>query len=321
MRIKKRYLWIGLAVVFVVGIVLFSPLRCSIPLLSSGCEKKIEEVEKINPAQTSFSIDERGFVKFPARSEILFSRQNHSETDNVTISKIMFKSRDHTIYGLLVLPKKVNKALPGMVLIPGAGVSKESELALATNISSLGVAVLTYDQRGTGETKGAPEDMQQQYDLYRQGLEPQSYFMIYDALRAYDLLASADFVDKNHIVMAGESLGGRNALIATALEENIKGALIMSSAGFGLQSTGNSEADKFLQSIDPDYYIASIYPRKIVFMHNEQDKTVPIGAAAMTYNRAPGEKRFVAVNDTSCNHGYCESMYLGMLAGMEFLYN
>ncbi len=54
-------------------------------------------------------------------------------------------------------------------------------------------------------------------------------------------------------------------------------------------------------------------------MHNFYDKIIPLSSALTTFEKAQEPKQFVLVNDTACNHGYCDSMYDGLVEGMDFL--
>jgi acetyl esterase/lipase len=145
------------------------------------------------------------------------------------------------------------------------------------------------------------------------------HLLVYDALRGYDLLYSAPFVDPDRIIIAGESLGGRIAVIAAAIDRNIAGALAISSAGFDFKPKGDPKKDAFLKSIDSDHYIGLITPRKVVMIHNYYDRIIPIDAAIRTYSKAQEPKQFVLVNDTGCNHGYCDSMYDGLVDALDYL--
>lgn len=265
-------------------------------------------------------VDKNGYLQYPLdRGPILFNRKNYSQTENLTISKIIFKSRNIDIYGFLILPKKSSDLMPGVVLLPGAGVSKESELELAKKIAELGAAVVTIDQRGIGETMGRIADLDEDYAAFLKAQEPYQHLLIYDALRAYDLLYSAPFVDPDRIAIVGESLGGRIAIIAAAIDRNIKGALAISAAGFDFKGGPDQTKNVFLKSIDADHYVILITPRKLVMMHNTYDRNVPLSSAIKTFSKAQEPKQFVLVNDTSCNHGYCDSMYDGLVDALDYL--
>ena len=320
MKIKKKHMYAGLFIV--------SLLAAALGGYYFSKNKKNESAK--NKAKPDFSadkvdnilwlVDKDGYLVYPLnRGDIKFRRDNYSQTENLTVSKVIYESRRGNIYGLLVLPKYAQDLMPGVVLLPGAGVSKESELKLAEKIASLGAAVLTIDQRGVGETGGSFPTLEEDYAGFLEAKEPYQHLMVYDALRAYDLLYSAPFVDPDRIIIAGESLGGRIAIIAAAIDRNVKGVLVISSAGFDFKGGPDPKKNAFLKSIDSDNYIGLIAPRKIVMMHNSYDKNILLKSAANSFLKAQEPKQFVLVNDTSCNHGYCDSMYGGMADALDYL--
>lgn len=313
MKIKKNHLYIGIAVlilILVIGIYYFKIYSAT---------KKIENAHGKNE-NIQWMVDKNGYLYYPLkREQIKFQRTTLNETKDLLISKIIYPSTGADIYGILVLPKNISIQIPGVVLLPGAGVSKESELPLAEKIAKLGIAVLTIDQRGVGETDGKVPSLDEDYASFSASKEPNQHLMVYDALRGFDLIYSAPFVDPDHIIIAGESLGGRIAVIATAIDRNIKGALVISSAGLGFKGGPDKMKNAFVFSIDSDHYISSITPRKLVMIHNIQDRNIPIQSALNSYALAQQPKRFIYVNDTTCNHGYCDSMYDGLAEGLKFV--
>lgn len=312
MKIKKNYLYAGLAaaVILAAALYFFSPLFKPVKL-----QGKPQENDTI-----VWLVDKDGYLSYPLnRGNIKFRRENYAETENLTISKVIFQSTNGNVYGLLVLPKSASELLPGVVLLPGAGVAKESELGLAKEIAGLGAAVLTIDQRGVGETTGKVSSIKQDYIDFLNAKEPSQHLMVYDALRAYDVLYSAPFIDPGRIIIAGESLGGRIAIIAAAIDRNIKGVLAISSAGLDFEETNDTKVNAFLKSIDSDHYLGLITPRKIVMMHNANDRNIPLSFAVSSFSKAHEPKQFVLVNDTGCNHGYCGSMHEGLVDALDYL--
>ena len=312
MKIKKNYLYFGvIAAAVLVGAFFY---------YKTPKESPTTEKDAIKEYSNSWQVDSNGFLSYPLnRGNVLFNRQNYGETDNLTISKIIYQSTNGNIYGLLVLPTTAAKLLPGVVLLPGAGVSKESELNLAKKIALLDAVVLTIDQRGVGETGGNVNSIKQDYLDFLNAKETTQHLMVYDALRAYDLLYNAPFVDSAKIIIAGESLGGRIAVIATAIDKNIEGVLVISSSGLGFEETNDTRVSTFLKSIDSDHYIDLITPRKLVMMHNANDWIIPLSSAINSFQKAQEPKEFVLVNDSTCNHGYCDSMYNGLVDGLKFV--
>jgi dienelactone hydrolase len=309
MKIKKMRLYIGAVIFIALTIAAFYFIKPG---------KETKEIAK-NP-QSNWTVDSNGYLAYPLdRGNVRFSRQDYGTDGNLTIHKVAYQSSNGNVYGLLVLPTTAEELLPGVVLLPGAGVSKESELKLAKKIAWLDAAVLVIDQRGVGETTGKINPIEQDYADFLRGKEPSQHLIVYDALRAYDLMKSAPFTDSGRIIIAGESLGGRVAIIAAAIDRNIDGVLVISSAGLDVEETNNTKVNAFLNSIDSDHYAGFISPRKLVMLHNYNDRNILLSAALKTYSKAQEPKRFVLVNDTSCNHGYCDSMYPGLVDALDYL--
>lgn len=250
--------------------------------------------------------------------KIKFTKEVYNENEYFKIEKIAYESEDAQVYGLLITPYS-NELLPGIVLLPGAGVSKEAELNLSATIASLGFIVFTIDQRGTGETKAQVGNIESDFQLFREKKEPFQHLMVYDAILAAEILNSVPGIETNSIYIAGESLGGRNAMIAAAVDARIKGALSISSSGFGFTEKGDAEKDRFIKSLDADTYVKIISPRKFAMLHNMQDDKIPFDIAVVTFKKAGEPKNFFYVNETECRHGYCQGMHDALRQALYFL--
>ena len=215
-----------------------------------------------------------------------------------------FLQYETKIYGLLFM-QKGKKEVPGLVLLPGGGVSKESESRLASIIAESGYAVLTFDQRGIGETDGYYLGFDQDFQIFSEGKEPIQHLSVYDGLKAFDVLKEVKNVDKNNIAIAGESMGARYAIIAAAIEKRLKGVIVISSAGFHVKKE-SSMANSYLLSIDPDHYISDISPRFVFMLHGTNDTKVSLNDTKFTFNLGKEPKRFFAAE--GCGHGYCDKM-------------
>ncbi|MBU0627627.1 MAG: alpha/beta hydrolase [Nanoarchaeota archaeon] len=245
----------------------------------------------------------------PDRGDAEYKMSLMNSTGTLDIYSINFMSRpflgnEAKIYGFLFMPKS-KENVPGLVLLPGGGVSKEAEARLASIISEWGYAVLTIDQRGIGETVGNYPGMEQDYSLFLEGNEPIQHLSVYDALKSFDVLSEIKGVDKNNIAIAGESMGARYAIIAAAIEKRFKGVIVISSAGFHVKSS-NLASNNYLMSIDPDNYIADISPRDVFMLHGTNDRTVNIKDAEYTFSLAKEPKKFFTAE--GCRHGYCDKM-------------
>jgi uncharacterized protein len=237
-----------------------------------------------------------------------------SETDLYTLNKVSFEGKPFldtpaTIYGLLFLPKqegtgKMFAKTPGILMLPGGGVKKEDEPA-AKVFAELGYAVLVLDQRGLGETGGYYPNYDQDRAIFQTGKEPIQFLSVNDALKSIDFLYQIDQIDKDNIIIAGASMGGRYAIITAALDKRLKAAIIISSAGFDIENSPLQD-DSYFLAIDPEYYVADISPRTLIMIHSTNDTMVPIADALRTFSKAKEPKRFYTIE--GCAHGYCETM-------------
>lgn len=232
---------------------------------------------------------------------------------NSTLSEIQFQSRDAKIAALLRIPQPKpdadgqNRSVPGIVLLPGATVSKEAEQKLARHLADLGYASITLDQRNLGgvDAKG---DLQ----MFLRGEEPTEHKMVYDALAAAKIMRAQPEIDPEGIIYAGESNGGRFAIMACAQDPAAKGVLAISTCGYGtdaaIASQGVTDRDliRFYRSIDPETYLSMIAPRPLIMIHSRNDTIIPYQMAEQTYARGMQPKSLHTVGCT--RHGYCEEM-------------
>jgi fermentation-respiration switch protein FrsA (DUF1100 family) len=201
----------------------------------------------------------------------------------------------------------VEKPVPGIVLLPGATVTKESEQGLAKYLASLGFATLTLDQRNLGMI-----DIQGDLSIFLKGGVPVEYEMANDALLAAEILRSLPEIDPNEIIYAGESNGARFAIIACALDPKASGILAISTCGYDTDSAiasgrqQNAEAIRFYKSIDPDTYLSKIPNRMLVMIHSQNDPIIPLELAEQTYAKASIPKVMHVV--LCSKHGYCGEM-------------
>jgi len=290
MKLKKKYLY-ALAIVIV--------------LLVAGGILSYYFFLKVTPKKAEYLTPE-GLMKLPSRENVKYSESLFEENGNYTITRITYESAGAVIYGLLLEPIDKGR-LPGVVLLPGAGVDKVSELPVARAITALGYAVLVIDQRGVGETGGRMPSIEEDFLNFQNGIVAKWHLPVIDALVGADVLSTRDAVDSSKIILMGESMGGRVAMIAGSIDPRMKGVIAISSAGFHY-GEGMEEKDKFARSLDADAYVGSISPRPFIMIHSIWDKTIPIKSAAQTFEMAQKPKLFITVNSTDCRHGYCEEM-------------
>ncbi len=227
--------------------------------------------------------------------------------DNYSLYEVRFTSRDTRIAGLLRMPTVPQGNVPGVVLLPGATVTKEGEQGLAKYLCSLGYASIALDQRNVGVI-----DMRSDLQMFLNGEEPTEHRMVHDALAAAEVLRDQPGIDPDRIVFAGESNGARFAIIACALDPEARGVIAISTCGYGIDAAIASgklvdpDMIRFYKSIDPETYLSKIPPRKLVMIHSVNDTIIPYENAEQTYAKAFEPKELHTVTCTT--HGHCKEM-------------
>ncbi len=266
-----------------------------------------------------WDLSEDGLLSYPQnRGAVEFTKTVLNDTSEFTLSKIIYKSKGENIYALLRVPKTTDARKSAIILLPGAQVTKEGEDARAAKFAEWGYVTLTIDERGnTGETGGGIISMDDEYAAFIDNREPITHKMVFDVLKAYDFLAERDDVDSKNIIVFGESMGGRFAIMAAAVEPRIKAVVGVSTAGYDSlnQQFENNDVARFFKSIDPDAYVAKISPRNVLMVHSTNDTVIPIDMARKTFNYAPEPKKFITVDYKT--HGWSPEMAPMMKAEFE----
>ena len=74
---------------------------------------------------------------------------------------------------------------------------------MAAELSKMGNATLVLDQRNLGSI-----NTERDLELFKVGLEPIEYSMVYDVLKASDVLAAQPEIDPERLAILRESNGG-----------------------------------------------------------------------------------------------------------------
>ena len=243
--------------------------------------------------------------------------------ENSSFSEVRFESRGAEIAAILRMPdseimkKNKSQSISGIVLLPGATVTKEAEQGLARHLADMGYASITLDQRNL-----AVIDAQGDLQLFLQGREPTEHKMVYDALAAAQILRDQPGIDDKRIIYTGESNGGRSAIIACALDKKARGVLAISTCGYGTAAAmasagGVVDADRarFYLSIDPESYLQDISPRPLVMIHSRNDTIIPYSLAEQTYALGREPKSLHTVG--CATHGYCREMDIALKEELE----
>jgi fermentation-respiration switch protein FrsA (DUF1100 family) len=252
-----------------------------------------------------WNVSNEGILSYPEdRGNVVVTVLKTESHPGYALETIIFPSKDYTVEGLLRIPAE-GKKVPAVVILPGATIPKEGTQTLADIFSSLGYASLGIEQRNRGGV-----DFISDFDLWKNGKEPVEHKMVFDALRAVDVLRQEPSIDPERIAIVGESNGGRFAIIAAAIDLKISGVIGISTSGYDTQSQINEIKDesaiRFYRSIDPETYLRSLPPRKFVMLHSINDTIIQIGYAQNTFEKAMEPKQFYSV--TTGNHGYSEGM-------------
>jgi dienelactone hydrolase len=252
-----------------------------------------------------WSVSSEGVLSYPENRGMVNVAVLKTESgSNYSLETISFSSKDYTLEGLLRIPSSERK-VPAVVLLPGATVPKEGTQWLAQILSGKGYASLGIEQRNRGGV-----DPRYDFALFKDGKEPVEHKMVFDALRAVDVLKQDARIDANRIVVLGESNGGRFAIIAMAIDHDIKGVIGISTSGYNMEVQLAGVRDeatlRFYRSIDPDTYLNSIPPRRFVMMHSVNDSIIPLELAENTFRKAKEPKMFYRIE--TGNHGFSEGM-------------
>lgn len=257
----------------------------------------------------AWRVSDDGLLEYPTPSPE-YRLISSEDAGDSTLSEVSFSSRGAEVAGLLRIPEPKAgqpESVPGVVLLPGATVTKEQEQGLAELLSGLGYASIALDQRNMGGV-----DIQGDLKTFLDGEEPTEHKMVHDALAAAEVLRMQPEIDPSRIAYVGESNGGRFAIIASALDQKSRGVIAISTCGYGVEGEINylrmngPDAVRFFRSIDPETYLKEIPPRRFVMIHSTNDTLISLDSARRTYEKALEPK---AMHVVGCaTHGRCGEM-------------
>ena len=300
-KLKKRSVINSTVIIAIIGVVL------ALFLINSLVPRDHEQ----------WSVSKDGILSYPQNRGKVDVRVLRAESgSNYTLETISFRSKDYTVKGLLRIPRS-EKKVPAVVILPGASVTKEGTQGLARIFSEWGYASLGIDQRNLGGVNPRYD-----YELFREGKEPVEHKMVFDALRAVDVLKQDTRIDAKKIAILGESNGGRFAIIAAAIDPAISGVIGISTSGYdaesGIANLRDDTLIRFYRSIDPDTYLRFIPPRRFVMMHSVNDTIIPLYMAENTFKKAKDPKQFYKVE--TGGHGYSDGMKLPLEKELRMMF-
>jgi len=216
-------------------------------------------------------------------------------TDNYQITKYSMNAADgDQIIFYELLPKRVIDKIPAVIIIPGSGnqgaldvINKPSELSnyyyhnsIAEHIVREGYAVYVIENRGWGERaidvgslcKG--KDVNCSGKFFAQHLSTLGYNLGYlqvmDTTQLVKHVRNLEYIDSKNIAVVGISLGGGITMLVTALNEEIKSA-IMASAITDVYHSWTFDADGMLLYYDVPDIVSTIAPRPIYLSWGSQE--------------------------------------------------
>lgn len=178
---------------------------------------------------------------------------------------------------------------PAMVIVHGAGSSKESHADFGRACAANGWAAVSYDQRGHGVST----------DL----MAPAA---LGDIGRMAALLASRPGVDPARVCVRGSSFGGYLAIHAAATEARVAGVIAICPASEeglrrglrdrSLDLRGDVEAlDAWLAEHDLRETVAELGDKPLILLHAQGDERVPYAWSEELYARAGDSSRLLVL--------------------------
>ena len=223
-------------------------------------------------------------------SEQLEDKQFHTEY------RVEFNTTNGLrVPGLFYVPKKGRRPLPAILIMHGAGGSKQDFTMAYEFLAMRGFAVLAIDAALHGD-RAAPG-----VDAFRADwLQLRAIYMqtVVDLRRAVDWLQSQDDIDDEFIGFWGVSMGTMIGTVFCAVEPRIHAAaLLLGGADYHvllrhsqlpalaiMRNYGNQEemdtVAEQLAAVDPQYYIGAIAPRPVLLMNGERDYIISPEAGA-----------------------------------------
>ena len=152
-----------------------------------------------------------------------FSLWGQGPLEELIVKDILFVSNGDTLKGTIVLPPGEGP-FPAVVHIHGSGPEKRN-LWFAKHYALRGIAFLTYDKRGVGESEGEYIGDDESED---NACEENLILLAQDAYAAFKILKKWDKIDTNKIGLFGGSQVGWIAPITASYDRSIKFMVLFS---------------------------------------------------------------------------------------------
>lgn len=208
-------------------------------------------------------------------SKIMYT---NPETLGIFYEDIDLKTKDGETLNAWFIPAKNAKIT--ILYCQGTSGNMSDELSKIKFFNAMNFNLMIFDYRGYGNSSGKPSE--------------QGFYN--DALAAYDYLISRTDIDKDRIVVFGESLGGAVAT-ELCLNRKAKGLVLESSiVSIAIKTKERYfylPVDKLLfEKFDTLSKIKNVYIPKLI-VHGLDDETVPFNDAIKLFYAAPAPKEFL----------------------------
>ena len=220
------------------------------------------------------------YVRYLEATSVFYPARTIERTPaqlGLNFEDIYFKTSDNvTLNGWFV---KNPQAKATMIFFHGNAGNISDRLEKIALFHQMGINVFIVDYRGYGKSEGKPTEN----GIYL------------DALAAYDYLITRKDINPKTIFVYGASLGGVVA-VDLANQRPLAGLIIDSSFSSAVDMA------KIIYPFVPSFFISikmDSMPKiknlavPKLFMHSEEDETVPIALGLKLYKAAPGPKTFI----------------------------
>lgn len=244
------------------------------------------------PASSSpvYSLDDDGKLVITGTDPVYdeYLPDSTEVNGNVTVSEIVFHVEDTDVHALCAAPPD---PVAGVVLVPGAGVTKEGHRGRIISYAKKGIATIVLDVRGNGgETAGHTGGLQEDYRRFVMGDVPQWWQTIGDVITARRMMTERYAVP---VSIVGSSNGGMQGAVAAAVDDGAAGYFGVSTAGFDDPGAGaDPTVAAFIRSIDAGVYIGDISPRPVWLFHSKADSVIAFDAGEALFEAAGEPKTF-----------------------------
>lgn len=200
-----------------------------IPADAAKCRRKLDQLREWFIAQVGLERDLRGErgTKPPPRSPLNVRKVGEVALDDLVVEKLLFESRPGFLVPAHLWRPKSGGPFPGVV-VPVGHWMVEGKMAvpmqgLGALLARHGYVALIYDPVDEGERRVAGMSHRLALPLMVAG-ECDLTYLLWDTIRALDVLEARPDVDNKRLAVTGCSGGGMNTVYMSAIDPRLKAA-------------------------------------------------------------------------------------------------